>query len=703
MAEHMIYRTIAASSEGPIFRLLTVHPAESAEDDIRCSLAETPLGNPPPYEALSYFWGDASNPQPVCCNSHILHVTWNLFTALRHLRHTQEDRVLWVDAICINQTDLAERAAQVILMRDIYQSANDVVVWLGEQAQGSELVLPMCERLSAHRGGLLCDEDLKAHKMEYLWGPGTARIRKKLRGLQMSGDESEITQDVGPDRDPSSVEIDALLSFLKRPWFSRCWVLQELCVGRSTTMVCGTTTTTWDVLLAGVVLAALFSPRILRGRPEEILNRGIFRMSALWGPFHARIHDLDNANGEFANLPMMDLLSLLWATLAFDATDSRDKVYALLGLVDEEHRPLGIVPDYTISTSECFRRTACAILKQTKTLDLLLSDHRAAKTDDTITNNLPSWVPDWSSKAPDSPSTILYLEKRDESSFSACGSAAASYTPVFLDNDHTLLVKGFVIDQIKVLEDVITMELPQSGLDKEYLMRPEVGFRETTSAVVSYLGNIYTGMGDFFDTFVSWEKLALDKTGVPYPTAEDPLHVFVATVCLGDMPDGPDARVAQYRDWSRRLAGPRGVSRLRQLGGSSPTGKSSALYRAAMGISASTGLIAGAFMRQASPSSSGFHGQDTDWGIDRTFNTAMERSLNRRLARTTGGYLGIVPAASQVGDALGLFRGGKVPFVIRKAQGAEDARWELIGPAYVHGVMHGELWDSSQCVEMHLV
>ncbi|KAF2269172.1 heterokaryon incompatibility, partial [Lojkania enalia] len=93
------------------------------------------------YEALSYTWGGQGLTEPIFCNGKSLLITKNLHSALLKLRLRQESRLLWVDAICINQLDLNEKNKQIPLMMDIYKLAARVIVWLGSEADDSSLAL----------------------------------------------------------------------------------------------------------------------------------------------------------------------------------------------------------------------------------------------------------------------------------------------------------------------------------------------------------------------------------------------------------------------------------------------------------------------------------------------------------------------------------------------------------------------------------
>jgi hypothetical protein len=135
--------------------LLTILPGRLGKR-IESKLETVNLDENPHYQALSYVWGVTSPPSEILCNNRILHVTPNLGAALQQLRQLEREarrsrlrdyftrnkhkakafakgRRIWIDAICINQADLKERSHQVSFMKDIYQGAHAVIVWLGEK------------------------------------------------------------------------------------------------------------------------------------------------------------------------------------------------------------------------------------------------------------------------------------------------------------------------------------------------------------------------------------------------------------------------------------------------------------------------------------------------------------------------------------------------------------------------------------------
>ena len=122
-------------------RLLTILPA-GLDGALRCTMRNVDLEKPPEYVALSYTWGSATDERDVedlswqciiMCNKLHFEITSNLFNALTTIRDlpNSSKRQIWIDAICINQNDLGERAAQVRMMGQIFGAASEVYVWLG--------------------------------------------------------------------------------------------------------------------------------------------------------------------------------------------------------------------------------------------------------------------------------------------------------------------------------------------------------------------------------------------------------------------------------------------------------------------------------------------------------------------------------------------------------------------------------------------
>lgn len=173
-------------------RLLRLLPSERDSEDLRGELFEYDLqkSNKPisPYEALSYVWGSEDRPQAILIDNYGLNVTHNLYTALLRLRDHSIPRIIWVDAICINQQKDQEKEHQISLMTEIYSKASRVIIWLGEAQDNSSEVLDAL---------LLAGEEF----------------------AESSDADKEYSQ-------PSITDIfhQGILHLLEREWFQRIWV-----------------------------------------------------------------------------------------------------------------------------------------------------------------------------------------------------------------------------------------------------------------------------------------------------------------------------------------------------------------------------------------------------------------------------------------------------------------------------------------------
>jgi hypothetical protein len=189
--------------EGSV-RLLRLLPHSDENSGIECQLITCPLldsGRTHPYEALSYVWGPVENQQSIYVDGDKLSVGANLHAALSHLRDCFLERILWIDAICINQKDeKGEKEQQVQSMAKIYAKASRVIVWLGEAAADSDLALK--------------------------------EILRAANQLHINSVMDETNQQVASalsDQHPADSSTNesnrhALLALLERPWFQRIWV-----------------------------------------------------------------------------------------------------------------------------------------------------------------------------------------------------------------------------------------------------------------------------------------------------------------------------------------------------------------------------------------------------------------------------------------------------------------------------------------------
>jgi hypothetical protein len=197
-------------------RLLRIKKSNDENDTVECELftvtfdgnndlPSLPSGEFVEYEALSWCWGKANKEYGIIIEqdgeSSKKAVTKELGLALRYLRKKDAHRVIWIDAVCINQDNYAERNHQVQMMSLIYTRAKQVCVWLGEADKESRLAINF--------------------------------IHEKILNLKdfdsVSSDQSNVDN------------WRSLLMLMQRPWFSRRWVVQEIALGQTATVYCD-----WD-------------------------------------------------------------------------------------------------------------------------------------------------------------------------------------------------------------------------------------------------------------------------------------------------------------------------------------------------------------------------------------------------------------------------------------------------------------------------
>jgi len=145
-------------------RVLALYPARKMTDPISCSLQELSLepliqqggelfverriltateiyAKISPYEALSYVWGSPTSEHKITCNGKIMLITANCLSALKHLRQEKKPRLLWIDAICIDQSSSSEKKRQLELMNVVYSIAKRVLIWLGEGNENTSKIM----------------------------------------------------------------------------------------------------------------------------------------------------------------------------------------------------------------------------------------------------------------------------------------------------------------------------------------------------------------------------------------------------------------------------------------------------------------------------------------------------------------------------------------------------------------------------------
>ncbi|KAL7756813.1 hypothetical protein ACKLNR_013806 [Fusarium oxysporum f. sp. zingiberi] len=262
------------SSNGQI-RLLILHPAFQHDAPIRCLLEPAFLSSNPDFEALSYTWGGPGNSCNISLGNHDFLVEDNAAAALRRLRWKMKKRVLWIDAICINQADVDEKNEQVPLMQKIYGQAQNVLVWLGEPTDGSILGMRLLQNRMASVGW-------HQWKIDQTYGKPTLPFFKSVNSSIAMMHRSRLIQE----------QINGeVREFLDRPWWRRTWIIQEVVLAKNIQIICGDEVVTWDTV-ASLLKRLRMTQAEVQVFGVKLSDRNVFpdRMYNLISGYHQKWH-----------------------------------------------------------------------------------------------------------------------------------------------------------------------------------------------------------------------------------------------------------------------------------------------------------------------------------------------------------------------------------------------------------------------------
>jgi hypothetical protein len=295
-------------------RLLKLQPASTRDQEIVCELIERSLdeqnGKKIEYEALSWSWGtgpwNAKIKIREADETYVFKVAPSIVHALKALRQKRRDRVLWVDAICINQKEPTEKNHQVPMMSSIYGGAKKVCIWLGEGDVDSKIAIDF--------------------------------IKQEVLKLQ-SFDELCESQE-------ATAQWRAMLNLMKRSWFSRRWVVQEIALANDAELHCGTKTIPWKDFADAVQLfvevesATHRLSEVMRMDPAFYHIPGWFEyVSALGASLLVEatgmLFRVSKPSTDKTRHPLLSLEYLVSRLSVFEATEPRDTIYALLAIAKD--------------------------------------------------------------------------------------------------------------------------------------------------------------------------------------------------------------------------------------------------------------------------------------------------------------------------------------------------------------------------------
>ena len=386
-------------------RLLEIgrHPKDSElQGRIRiCNLFE----ENPRYEALSYVWG-TPEPEllkfPIGRQEPVFYVFQNLYTALHRILSLTDEgeyRTLWIDQICINQDDVFEKNAQLLLMGEIYKRAHDVLVWLGDPPPGVLNVAGYLDRIP----GIVKKIERNVAQLSPAFLPSV------LAGLPI-------------DDDPVWAII---IDILQKEWYSRVWTLQEAVLGKRLVVYYGSNILDWEFIYRLYLdsSAAPFMP--LRSLVEE---NEIGHKSIEWIQYYRRSREESKS---------IDFSYLLWASGFKHCKYDVDRIYGILGMVEKDIMDrIPVDEKYKKDPRPVFLEAFKVAIKNDRQLHLLsLPFERATKL------GLPSWCPDL--KRPNECMPLFGIPF-----LAGIRSSTEESSILAITNSDSLSIKGVEVDKI---------------------------------------------------------------------------------------------------------------------------------------------------------------------------------------------------------------------------------------------------------------
>jgi hypothetical protein len=468
-------------------------------------------------------------------------------------------------------------------------------------------------------------------------------IRKLLRAKQIQAVNNSTRQFIQMEPQEKKVlglplDMDsaypALGALLKRAWFTRMWIIQEVAVSREAILICGDRDCKWADFSAAVDYA------------------GKLLVPTVWN--HAancmRVLQIEQARSSVAAGKIHNLLALLLLYQSFGVTDLRDKIYALLGLAsDIGPDGLAIDPDYSLTEVEVYKAVAIELLRRGLNLDLLSVPKCAQPS---AVGKLPSWVPDWTNF-----------------DFACSLRAPSPYSRASLFNFKAAPERHLV----QFREDGNILGL--SGLTFDHVVKIGQPYISSNDNDASFILRLLRIPGDFA-VFCEWRRIATNSSVPKYPVSgEDYAEVYWQLLAGGQVSPNIDDTKDEYLLWDQTCRKPfRFFPTPPWLHWLQPF------------------LILPSLILYAIAA---IHARSRPGVIEKImrYREKMTLTMSRRLFKTKQGYLGLGPRSLEERDEVVILEGGMVPLIIRKA----DKNFKLVGDCYVHGIMHGGAFSEEAC------
>ncbi|KLO81316.1 uncharacterized protein Y057_8160 [Fusarium fujikuroi] len=627
-----MYQPITGDRE---IRLLILEPG-AREDVLECELVNAELSWRTRFEALSYAWGDDTTKHELKCSGHNIGVMANLHDALLDLRLPTQRRVLWIDALCINQADNDEKSKQIRLMHEIYSQAQEVLIYLGRSD------------VSVH-GAI--------ESMRWLdWKLMPLYVRQFLlsSNIGMASFFVERWVKMKPINH-QDFSWDPIINLLRRPWFQRTWVIQEAVIPKHAKVICGGQSIAWAKVLRIVDAIRYYQSSVKRVPGYHLIYETISSVDLMRSARdnrHPKIYILGQRwyRPLLTGRPMEEqedskLLDLILMSRKYKCTHPHDKIFGMLGVTAEDTSSKFLEPNYEISEFDAYRNFVLWEIRHNKSLRVLGTSSQKSSRQRTS----PSWVPDFNRL--DSITGLTGSPFRG----SEVDASAGMPMEVRESNDSTTLhIRGCIVDTIHTVGK-------KSFTDRS----TRLSKRQRSDEQLSVYDQLQVNRGMIEEARDIWLEATKGLARGLGPGPGD--RIF-------------DTNVIDGRPLPDRSISPGWEPFLRVLFGDASVGSKSSMFIKEI----TTSFLRLTLVEDQLPEE--YTKSEEVFAIKALgYFAAIARS--RRFARTDMGLAAYVPMRARRGDLVVVLYGSKVPFVVREKG---DGRYCLVGECYMDGIMRGE-------------
>lgn len=580
-------------------------------DTICCSLQHAYLEDKPRYTALSYTWGDQNIKAEIILDGRQIQVTKNLELALRHLLMEQrrmggDCKLFWVDAVCIDQRNEDERSHQVSQMGKIFNTAAETIIWLGPSSKDSDLAFQSLSELSLASVAVQVCGSISSWSLfpfdEASCNPTTRAVLAEL---------DKILIDL---KGNGSAKLSAIISLYEKPWFRRVWVIQERVLSRNCVVYCGSSgRMAWrDFIRAFWLLCGVRDYLNISSTAHPDSSKLATSITAALD----RVVPVVFTSYGLSLLQLLSMLSRSAPRCGLEASDRRDYIYALLGLINTRSSPT-IKVDYsqewtTVRTE--FGRAALVHYGPSM-LSFAATSPLEPEIDQRLPDDAPSWAPDWSSSHLPQPlyvPSIFFVRGGNV----GCPYQAARNLTQDLSRGFEiygqLRLSAYYVDHVACLgHPLMGDDCPTNDLDRVASLSIWLHDME---ALLPSVNEVYGTTDQVKDAL--WKTPVVDRAYVyawETARASEKTHSSYQAVRAGNVFEG-----VKYT------------------------------------------------------------------------NIAYNKLFQRRPFRSAKGYIGLGPFGICENDTIWILPGTDVPFIFRPTK---DGKFTVLGEAYVHGIMDGELLD----------